>query len=101
MDKPKCNMPNCKNNAMNLGNGKYGKLCSSHHKKKYNRPVRGKDIAKKKFLNKVCDICGWEGPCDRHRLLFGQNGGQYVKGNVIILCPNCHRLLHLGKLSLK
>ncbi len=51
--------------------------------------------------NKKCIICNWEGPCDRHRIVFGVNNGKYEKGNVTILCPNCHRLLHLGKLVIK
>jgi len=38
-----------------------------------------------------CIICGWKGRCDKHRI---KKGGEYIPSNVIILCPNCHRLAH-------
>jgi hypothetical protein len=39
-----------------------------------------------------CFVCGWDKtPNDRHRLKFG---GAYVHENVILLCPNHHRLAH-------
>jgi len=43
-----------------------------------------------------CVICGWTGPCDKHRL-EKKNG--YIVLNVVSLCPNCHRLLHRGLLE--
>ena len=30
---------------------------------------------------------------------MGSEGGRYVYGNVVILCPNCHRLAHRNLLS--
>ena len=47
------------------------------------------------FLTNKCERCSWDGPCDRHRIILGKNGGKYVHGNVLILCPNCHRLEHM------
>jgi len=39
-----------------------------------------------------CPLCGWYGPLDSHRLVPGKDGGEYLLGNVINICPNCHRL---------
>lgn len=41
---------------------------------------------------KMCSLCGWNGPCEKHRKLPARVGGQYVAGNVIVVCPNCHKL---------
>jgi len=70
-----------------LSNGKkrYGRYCSRHD---YLRK-RGLDMALN--LDK-CVVCGWDGPCDIHRIVPGSKGGRYVRGNVEIICPNCHRL---------
>lgn len=46
-----------------------------------------------------CTVCAWEGPCDLHRIKMGKDGGKYTVSNVISLCPNCHRLFHLGLLE--
>lgn len=43
-----------------------------------------------------CSICDWHGPCDKHRVKAGKDGGTYERGNLIVVCPNCHRLLHRG-----
>ena len=91
--RPKCNIEGCNN--LSAYNGKtqgYRKLCCSHHRKKYgisNR--RRQDNKKKLILNNRCVKCGWNGPCDRHRI---EQGGEYKQDNVLVLCPNCHRLLH-------
>ncbi len=95
----KCFIEKCKNVATSRGTNKrgkhkYGKFCSTHKKRKTG-------YCRESILAVKCSICNWDGPCDRHRILHGSEGGRYTKGNVMILCPNCHRLLHLGKLSLK
>lgn len=43
-----------------------------------------------------CSICGWDGPCDKHRLKHGVEGGKYTEDNVVVVCPNCHRDYHRG-----
>lgn len=108
VNKPKCSIAGCNNNALRNGNpGKKGQiyyhpLCTKHHKAKYGMSYEGSFTRKRRdFPNEKCVLCDWEGPCDRHRLLMGSDGGEYSKGNVIILCPNCHRLLHKGKLTIK
>jgi len=41
-----------------------------------------------------CVVCGWNlTPNDRHRLVAG---GAYSIDNVVLLCPNHHRLAHQG-----
>jgi len=57
---------------------------------------------RKRFgLQYLCALCGWKGPCDLHRIVFGKDGGAYVKGNVLEVCPNCHRLIHAGQLKIE
>lgn len=95
----KCSMAGCNNIAMSKGYDSRGKLklrkyCSTHHKLSNGRCPEGMQATS-------CSVCNWLGPCDRHRILFGMDGGRYRQGNVVILCPNCHRLVHLGELELK
>ena len=111
--RPKCTLDGC-NSVAARGHkkkdgswGKHKKLCSYHQKKKYGMPQhRGGDCGKYgKTLNidrSMCVLCGWDKtPCDRHRVVFGCNGGKYTIKNVISVCPNCHRMLHMGLLEIK
>lgn len=78
---------------MIAGKRAYDNKCEFHH-----RSLKGNVIAKHivgRQDNTRCERCGWdEAPCDRHRL--SQALG-YEAGNVIVLCPNCHRLAHKRK----
>lgn len=38
---------------------------------------------------------------DIHHIVFVEDGGQDVYENLIALCPNCHRLVHDGKIDKK
>lgn len=67
-----------------------GRLCEKHHREKHPRTP---NYWKWKGYFIKCSICGWDGPCDRHRI---EEQGAYTKLNVISVCPNCHRLVHLG-----
>lgn len=104
-DRIRCEIEECNNLALSRGDGKFHKLCTRHHRKKYGMPQSlGSRIRKDtidRIENKKCINCGWEGPCDRHRINPGQNGGKYEVGNIVVLCPNCHRLLHLNKLEIR
>lgn len=43
-----------------------------------------------------CVICGWdEATCDRHHIVPTSKGGKDTLDNVVILCPNCHRKVHV------
>jgi hypothetical protein len=54
-----------------------------------------------KSLNHTCQICGWnKANCDIHHKIGRSNGGKWEKDNLILVCPNCHRLLHKNKSKL-
>lgn len=89
-----CQIEGCDRKARNKGfyKGKtrYGNTCEYHHKNK----EKLDNFFRKNIENKSCEVCGWDkAPCDRHRL---DPSLGYVKENVKILCPNCHRLFHAG-----
>lgn len=45
--------------------------------------------------NKGCSICGWnESTCDIHHIIPKSKGGNNDNDNLIIVCPNCHRIIH-------
>ena len=68
----------------------YATKCVSCHrglrykqKKEYGLTLQG-------ISNAKCERCGWwEGRCDRHKIAKSIG---YDLENVVILCPNCHRL---------
>ena len=42
-----------------------------------------------------CSICGWnESSCDIHHIVPKSKGGTNDADNLIIVCPNCHRVIH-------
>lgn len=99
----KCNIEGCNNLQMYNKNGTYRLICNKHHREKYGISKGNWTQRLKEQIdnNKKCSNCGWEGPCDRHRIVMGKHGGDYTQDNVMILCPNCHRLLHLQEGSLR
>ena len=54
-----------------------------------------------KILNRSkigCAICGWnESTCDIHHIIEKCNGGTDDVSNLIIVCPNHHRIIHTNK----
>lgn len=59
-----------------------------------------------------CAICHWEIPqdfsvatyspqhgCEFHHIIPVSEGGENTEKNLILLCPNCHKLAHSGVLS--
>jgi hypothetical protein len=93
IDKPLCSIPGCNNvRARNNKHQTYRKLCTTHHRLRYGISNANRQTIRKKLIdNNKCIQCGWLGPCDRHRV---EHGGEYIPSNVLVLCPNCHRLLH-------
>lgn len=75
------------------GKVRFRKLCSTHWKLKQGE-IHNIDTSE-------CNLCKWKGPCDKHRIVMGRDGGRYKRGNVMVLCPNCHRLVHTGGITLK
>ena len=50
----------------------------------------------------TCQHCKTkQGTLEVHHIVFRSNGGSDEPDNLITLCRNCHRELHLGKFSLK
>jgi 5-methylcytosine-specific restriction endonuclease McrA len=90
-----CEVEGCRmfgrNKGFYKGKIRYDHVCDYHHRK-------GNQVewvaTRANIDNKKCDRCGWDkAPCDRHRV-DPKKG--YTKSNVVILCPNCHRLETLG-----
>lgn len=59
------------------------------------------DVSKRtitKILNRSnvgCSLCGWnESTCDIHHIIPKSKGGNNELDNLIIICPNCHRVIH-------
>jgi hypothetical protein len=100
-----CCFPGCGMSGRNKGfhGGKrfYGTLCERHYREKHLRdvpPTLASMKAKQAIPNSACSVCGWDkAPCDRHRIDPSKG---YTAENVKVLCPNCHRLEHLGLLYL-
>lgn len=56
--------------------------------------------AMKRLYGDQCMRCGWdEAPCDSHHIEARRNGGKYMLSNGVLLCPNCHRLAEMGKIT--
>jgi hypothetical protein len=92
-DRRTCEFQDCTRKGRNKGKGVYGRFCTYHHKLRNGSKLPG-FFTKSLIDNKVCEQCGWDkAPCDRHRRVK-ENG--YVTDNVVILCPNCHRVAHLN-----
>lgn len=58
-----------------------------------------------RFLNKkykhTCQFCGWnKTTCDVHHKISPLNGGKNTKENLVVVCPNCHRLIHKNLLKI-
>jgi hypothetical protein len=107
-NRPICVIDGCSNLRMMKyrhkdGTHGYDKMCSTHHRRKYNMPICPDDkmgIIKSQLRKSGCEICGWDkAECDVHRVIYGCDGGEYVSDNVLTLCPNCHRLMHRGLLK--
>lgn len=51
-------------------------------------------------MNKGCSRCGWnESTCDIHHINGRKIEDPHSHDNLCILCPNCHRLVHTGKVK--
>jgi len=95
---PKCNIKECHNPADNAGYGKYHKLCSFHHKKKYKMKGWHYKTHRKEYcensdgrLGFVCDykivMPNWQLEVDH---IDGNKENNEIS-NLQTLCANCHR----------
>ena len=75
---------------------------------------RNRTIEETRMVNNVriayqckCALCGWTLPlelqlknrgncgCEVHHIKQVQHGGTHTWDNMILLCPNCHKTVHL------
>jgi hypothetical protein len=56
----------------------------------------------KKLYEKVCYICGEDDYdlLDVHRIIPGEEGGKYTEHNSLVMCANCHRKSHSGRIKM-
>lgn len=47
-----------------------------------------------------CQVCGTEDIVEVHHIRAIKNGGGHTASNLLILCPNHHRMLHMGWLEI-
>lgn len=53
-------------------------------------------------LNTKCCRCAWgEGSCDIHHFYGRKGNDPHNHSKICCICPNCHRLVHEGKVSRK
>lgn len=53
----------------------------------------------KRWAEKKCAICGWDISVDIHHIVPIREGGKNTDDNLILLCPNHHRMADMGLLS--
>lgn len=90
-ERPMCRIPGCESLVAVKGryaNGSpiYRSVCQTHHRK-HKAPTDTNEWGS-------CVRCSWRGLLHRHRIVPGKDGGKYVQGNVLRLCPNCHSAEH-------
>ena len=73
--------------GLHRGKQRYDIYCTAH------RQLEVQGLPLSMNVDK-CSVCGWVGPCDKHRIVAGKDGGEYTEDNIIIVCPNCHRDYH-------
>src|SRR5215218_4773207 len=92
--------PHCK--ALYKGTKIYRTVCQKHHRRRIYARTTGSNWWFKEMTDmsrRPCIQCGWnESFVDRDRITPASAVGGYVKGNVVPLCPNCHRIKTLGML---
>jgi hypothetical protein len=48
-----------------------------------------------------CEICGWDKTrCDVHHKIAQKDSGTHSEENLIVVCPNCHRMISENKLKI-
>jgi len=53
------------------------------------------------FKKEYCYFCGYNKVLDEHHIISKEKGGINKKANLLIMCPNCHTLLHRNRYKLK
>lgn len=76
--------------------------CKKHNRPHYNEnPKSILDMSKRTMTKLIqrakmgCSICGWDdAQPDVHHIIPRCEGGSNDNSNLIIVCPNCHRVIH-------
>lgn len=60
------------------------------------------DKKAKKHFDKKCFFCDEDNYdlLDVHRIIPGEDGGEYTEFNSLTVCANHHRLIHSGKIKI-
>lgn len=91
------------------------KYCSAQCRRRANLSENRLKVLKDRALNRKkreeiayyeydrkCALCGWHidngpmGGCELHHIIPVSMGGSDEKENLILLCPNCHKLSDIG-----
>ena len=86
---------------------KHSKIVGNYTKGKYKKNIKSiLDVSSRttskilKRLNIKCSICGWDkGTCDIHHINGKKIDNFNDHNNLTYICPNCHRLVHEGKIN--
>lgn len=88
------------------GDRAYTSYCSSRcfniHWKKNNREKylqSQKHVWRRNVSQFGCSICGFKRALDKCHIKWRKDGGKVSKDNIVILCPNHHRLFDQNKLT--
>ena len=65
----------------------------------YSYPDTLRLLQKKSLERFKRDLNGANGGCEIHHIVPIADGGDNSKGNLILLCPNCHKQVHFGIIS--
>jgi len=88
----------CSNESSSI-RAKYCAACAAQRNRDCAKRNRGSGRSRAgRFSKTHCGRCGLRPEClgvlDVDRIIPGEDGGEYIEGNVQILCANCHRLRH-------
>ena len=69
--------------------------------KRYLLQPTQEDYNEMRRRNKKCYFCDYDRVLDVHHILEKSKGGRNNKKNLIVICPNCHALIHREHLILR
>ena len=60
-------------------------------------PKKDKTYIRQSSLKSFCYICNYNIVLHKHHIISIKDGGTHKVENIIVVCPNCHALIHKGK----
>jgi len=71
-------------------------------KYRFRKGIQSWGYFKQQFVkDKKCVVCGWDKCLDCCHIIPAAKGGTYEESNLVVLCPNHHRLFDSGKLTIQ